>query len=103
RVLTATRRLETGVPPGVCRSSGSFVRLPTSTTRLMFAAMVVLLLLVGTCVRFVRVSVPGVRDGSRGGRGRRYRRGRRPGRRRRRLGVVARRARARALDVARRQ
>ena len=33
-------RLQTGVPPPVWRSSGSFVRLPTSTTRLMLAAIV---------------------------------------------------------------
>src|SRR5262245_2620261 len=31
------RRLQTGVPPPVWRSSGSRVRLPTSTTRLMLA------------------------------------------------------------------
>ena len=37
RVLTAMRRLQTAVPRGVCRSSGSRVRLPTSTTRLMLA------------------------------------------------------------------
>src|SRR5580765_7257478 len=37
------RRLQTGVPPPVWRSSGSRVRLPTSTTRLMLAAMVSLL------------------------------------------------------------
>src|SRR4051795_12362016 len=29
--------LQTGVPPGVWRNSGSFVRLPTRTTRLIFA------------------------------------------------------------------
>src|SRR5207253_2500759 len=29
--------LQTGVPPGVCRNSGSLVRLPTRTTRLIFA------------------------------------------------------------------
>src|SRR5262245_12425074 len=37
RVLTAMRSLQAAVPLGVCRSSGSRVRLPTSTTRLMFA------------------------------------------------------------------
>src|SRR6266851_4137159 len=37
RVFTAMRSLQTAVPLGVCRSSGSRVRLPTSTTRLMFA------------------------------------------------------------------
>src|SRR6476646_2190775 len=34
------RSEQTGVPPPVWRSSGSFVRFPTRTTRLMFAAMV---------------------------------------------------------------
>src|SRR5712691_1027500 len=79
------RRLQTGVPPGVWRSSGSRVRLPTSTTLLMLAA-IALLLLVRTRVRF---SVLRHRDGNR----LRYRGGR--GRRR----LVARRARLRALDV----
>src|SRR4051794_36371563 len=37
RVFTAMRSLQTAVPLGVLRSSGSRVRLPTSTTRLMFA------------------------------------------------------------------
>src|SRR5437763_6171518 len=37
RVFTASRRLQTAVPLGVWRSSGSLVRLPTSTTRLMLA------------------------------------------------------------------
>src|SRR5919201_1231706 len=37
RPFTATRSLQTAVPLGVCRSSGSFVRFPTRTTRLMFA------------------------------------------------------------------
>ena len=44
RLFTAMRRLQTGVPPGVWRSSGSRVRLPTSTTRLMFAIGLLLLL-----------------------------------------------------------
>ena len=39
REFTARRSLQTAVPLGVCRSSGSLVRLPTSTTRLMLAAM----------------------------------------------------------------
>ena len=38
RLLTATRRPQTGVPPGVERSSGSRVRLPVIVTRLMFVA-----------------------------------------------------------------
>src|SRR5690242_13242139 len=37
RVFTAMRSLQTAVPPDVCRSSGSLVRFPTSTTRLMLA------------------------------------------------------------------
>src|SRR5579862_5870303 len=75
------RRLQTGVPLGVCRSSGSFVRFPTSTARLMFAML--LDLLVRT---YVRLSVLGAGDG---GGGRRSR-------------LLPRRARARALDVLRR-
>src|SRR5712671_4581145 len=71
-------RLQTGVPPGVCRSSGSLVRFPTSTTRLMFAAMPYSLLpgifrldvvgfvgAVSSLVRTrVRVSVLLLRDGA---------------------------------------
>src|ERR1700741_327323 len=75
------RSWHTAVPLGVCRSSGSFVRFPTSTTRLMFA--MVLLLLVRTCVRF---RVLGGGDGG-------HDRGR---------WLLARRARARSLDVSRR-
>src|SRR5581483_11408324 len=75
------RSWQTAVPLGVCRSSGSFVRFPTSTTRLMFA--MVLLLLVRT---YVRLSVLGAGDGNRS----------------RRLRLLAGRARARALDVLRR-
>src|SRR5205823_119217 len=37
RVFTASLSLQTAVPLGVWRSSGSRVRLPTRTTRLMFA------------------------------------------------------------------
>src|SRR5215211_3017412 len=33
------RRLHTAVPLGVCRNSGSRVRFPTRTTRLMLAAI----------------------------------------------------------------
>src|SRR5215211_3917865 len=57
RVLTAIRSLQTAVPLGVCRSSGSRVRLPTRTTRLMLAML--LFLLLRTCVR----SVAGGPDG----------------------------------------
>src|SRR5918997_4191014 len=45
RVLLAIRRLHTAVPPLVCRSSGSRVRLPVRTTRLMFVAAMRLLFL----------------------------------------------------------
>src|SRR5579864_3435000 len=76
------RRLQTAVPLGVCRSSGSLVRLPTRTTRLMFAML--LDLLVRT---HVRLSVLGAGDGCGC----------------RRNGLLARRARARAFDVAGRQ
>ena len=84
RLLTAMRRLQTAVPLGVCRSSGSFVKLPTSTTRLMFA-MGVLLLLVRTCVRFRSAYSTVGTAATGGGAG----------------VVVARRARPRALDVPR--
>ena len=40
RLLTATRRLQTEVPPGVERSSGSRVRFPVMTTRLMLVAAI---------------------------------------------------------------
>src|SRR4051812_40436274 len=39
------------MPLGVCRSSGSRVRLPTRTTRLMFAMLLLLLFLLRTRVR----------------------------------------------------
>src|SRR3954466_6519710 len=40
RVLTARRRLQTEVPDGVVRSSGSRVRLPVRMTRLMLLAAI---------------------------------------------------------------
>src|ERR671935_2602676 len=55
------RSLQTAVPLGVCRSSGSRVRLPTRTTRLMLA--IPLLLLLRT---FVRSSVRRLGDGIHG-------------------------------------
>src|SRR5437867_1977484 len=51
------RSLQTAVPLGVCRSSGSFVRFPTRTTRLMFA-MVFL-----SCSRTSRPSLLRLGDG----------------------------------------
>src|SRR3954454_3472267 len=43
RVLVATRRLHTAVPSRVERSSGSWVRFPVRTTRLMLVPMRLLL------------------------------------------------------------
>src|SRR3954451_14917179 len=40
RVLEAIRRLQTDIPDGVDRSSGSRVRFPVRTTRLMFVAAI---------------------------------------------------------------
>src|ERR1700735_4589201 len=47
RVLHATRRLQTDVPLGSVRRSGSAVRLPVRTTRLMLTLLIAVLLLVG--------------------------------------------------------
>src|SRR5262249_50950644 len=58
RVLTAIRSLHTDVPPPVCLSSGSLVRFPTRTTRLMFAMLGLLLRRRLRRLRLRRLSVP---------------------------------------------
>src|SRR5437870_8088210 len=95
--------LQTGVPPGVCRNSGSLVRLPTRTTRLTFAIALLLLLDYFLGRLLFRVSVlrlARLRNG-RCGRGRFGRD--RLGRGRDSRCLVARCTRARAGDVAGRQ